>query len=409
MTTCPYPIHQSRLNVSPGYLPIASCREGCGRTLFFCEHCQEANRPLARYCRQCSKPVSFAAAQAQQEIVRPLLEGRGESYKLSDYGVTEVQALKTHKNFLIVVADKSVLFYDLHKIHEPLYHFRPADGRVVRGVTIVATDDDEQVFVTTSRSVYRLSLLTMQPDSAPLYEAGAQRYITQPVVSSAEQLYAIELDERAHSSRLVCLSAADVISFDGIVHSLLPLSGERFFFCTRDRVFLYDGGKVLEQRLPEQLAEADAAYSPELDTIYLVGESSLWRLLISGGELTPFSLPTRMLGAPRLAARGDNVFVAHAQGLLVIDPFGGIRWDSVSQLIRAESDGHGPQVTEHYVLFTVLGQTGGSKLRIHALSNMNDFKALDYEQRLLCPPLLTMGRVYSVTGGTGTTLLGCAT
>ncbi len=409
MTSCPYPVHQSRLNVPPGYLPISSCREGCGRTLFFCEQCQEANRPLARYCRRCSNPVSFAAARVQQEVVRPLTEGRSESYRLGDYGVTEVQALKSYKSFLIVVGDKSVLFYDLYRIHEPLYHFRPADGRVVRGITALATDAEEQVLITTSRSVYRLSLLTMQPVGAPLYEAAAGRYITQPVIPSGGQLYAIELDERAQSSRLVCLSAGDVVSFEGVAHSLLPLSGERFFFCTRDRVFLYDGGQVLERRCPEPLAEADAAYSPELDAVYLVGEAGLWRLPMSGGELTPLSLPTRVLGAPRLAARGDSVFVAHAQGLLVTDPFGGVRWDSVSQLIRAESDGHGPQVTEHYVLFTALGQTGGSKLRAHALGNLSDFKAIDYEHRLLCPPLLTLGRVYSATGGTGTTVLGCAT
>jgi hypothetical protein len=376
--------------------------------LFFCEHCKEANRPLARFCRQCSRPVSFAAAQAQQEVLRPLAEGRAESYKLSEYGVTEVQALKTYKSFLIVVADRSVLLYDLHKIHEPLYHFRPSDGRVVRGVTVVAADDDEQLLVTTSRSVYRLSLLAMQPDGAPPYEAAAGRYITQPVVSCAGQLYAIELDDRAQSCRLARLSGGDVLSFDGVGRSLLPLSGERFFFCTRDSVFLYDDGRAREHRLSEPLAEADAAYSPEMDALYLVGEAGLWRLLTSGEELTPYSLPTRVLGAPRLAARGDSVFVAHAQGFLVLDPFGGVRWDSVSQLIRAESDGHGPQVTEQYVLFTALGQTGGSKLRIHALNDLNDFKTLDYEQRLLCPPLLTMGRVYSATGGSGATVLGCA-
>jgi hypothetical protein len=409
MTSCPYTTHQGRLEVTPGYLPITSCREGCGRTFFFCAHCQEANRPLARYCRQCSNPVSFAAMQSQQAVVRPLQEGVSESYKLAPYGVTEVQALKSYKGLLIVVADRSVLLYDLHKIYEPLYQFRPSDGRVVRGITVVETDGDEQLLITTSRSVYRLSLLTLEPDSAPVYEAAAGRYITQPVISCAEQLFALELDEPAQSSRLVSLGGGDVLSFDGIGRSLVRLTGERFFFCTQAQVFVYNDGKVLQQRLSEQLAEADAVYSPNLDTVYLVGESGLWRLLVSGEELTPVSLPTRLLGAPRLAAQDESVFVAHAQGFLVLDPFGGVRWDSISQLIRAESDGHAPQVAEQYVLFTALGQTGGSKLRIHALGNLNDFKTLDYEQRLLCPPLLTIGRVLSATGGTGAALLGCRT
>jgi hypothetical protein len=249
----------------------------------------------------------------------------------------------------------------------------------------------------------------MLPDSAPLYEAAAGRYITHPIVFCAEQFYALELDERAQSSRLMRLSGEDVLSFDGIGHSLMRLTEDRFFFCTRDHVFLYGNDEMRQQRLSEQLAEADAAYSPDLDMVYLVGESGLWRLLVSGEELTPVSLPTRLLGAARLAAQGDSVFVAHTLGFHVLDPFGGVRWDSISQHIRAESDGHDPQLTEQYVLFTALGQTGGSKLRIHDLSNLNDFKTLDYEQRLLCPPLLTIGRVFSATGGTGAALLNCAT
>lgn len=341
--------------------------------------------------------------------MRPLQEGRSESYRLTDYGVTGVQEIKSHKGFLIIVADRSVLLYDLHKIYEPLYQFRPPDGRVVRGVTVVASDDDEQLLVTTSRSVYRLSLLTMRPDVAPVYEAAAGRYITQSVVSCAGQLYALELDERADASQLVRLSGGDVLSFNGIGRSLVRLDGERFFFCTRDQIFLYDGAEVRQQRLNEQLAEADAAYSPHLEAVYLVGESGLWRLLVSGGELTPVSLPTRVLSAARLTAQDDNVFVAHAQGFLILDPFGGVRWDSAHQFIRAGSDGLNPQVTEQHVLFTALGPNGGSDLRIHALNNWNDFKTQVYEQRLLCPPLLTIGRVLSVTGGAGAALLGCDT
>jgi hypothetical protein len=389
-------------------MPIGFDREGCGRTFFVCPHCKEANRPLSRYCRQCGEMVSFAAAQAQPESVCPLEEGRSESSKLSDYGVVDVQAIKTYKGFLVVVGDRSVLLYDLHKIHEPLYQFQPPDGRIVRGVSFVRSND-EQLLVTTSRAVYRLSLLTMQPDSVCVYEAAAGRYITHPVVACAEHLYVLELDEQAQASRLVRLPDEDVLAFDGVGHSLVRLTGDRLFFCTRDHAFLFDEGKVLERRLPEPLGEADAAYSQEQDMVYLVGESGLWRLSLSGGELTLANLPLRMLGAARLAARGDNLFVAHSQGFLVLDPFGGLRWDSVQQYIRAESDGLNPQATEHYVLFTALGQNGGSDLRIHALSNLNEYKPLVYERRLLCPPLLMIGRVLSATGSTGAAWLSCAT
>jgi hypothetical protein len=87
----------------------------------------------------------------------------------------------------------------------------------------------------------------------------------------------------------VRLPDEDVLAFDGVGHSLVRLTGDRFFFCTRDHAFLFDKGKLLERRLPESLGEADAAYSQEQDMIYLVGESGLWRMRVSG-EFTPANL-----------------------------------------------------------------------------------------------------------------------
>jgi hypothetical protein len=318
-----------------------------------------------------------------------------------------VHTLKSYKGFLIVVGDESVLIYDVFNIYEPLYQFRPADRRVIRGVTILADDTDEHLLITTSRSVYRLSLLNLQPDNLPEYEAATDRYITQPVVISGEQIYSLELDQQRQRSHLLRLTGEEVFSFDGLGRSLVSLTAARFFFCTHDHVFLYEAGKVLQKEFPEPLADADAAYSPESEMIYLVGETGLWRLVRSNAELATVSLPTRNLGAPLLAARNDNVFVAHTQGFIVLDPFGSLRWDSSSQHIRAESDGHPPQATADYVLFTALSPTGGSKLRIHAVNDLNDFRTFDYDQRFTCAPLLTLGRVLSVTGEPGKVMLNC--
>src|SRR5260221_5586550 len=136
MTSCPYPIHQGAFDVALNHSVVAYCRDGCGRTFFLCERCEAANKSLARFCRQCGEPVLFEAAQAHLGRVRLLQEERTESYKLSEYGVTEVQVLKAYKGLLILVADLRLLIYDLHKIYEPLYQFTPPDQRVIRGVTI---------------------------------------------------------------------------------------------------------------------------------------------------------------------------------------------------------------------------------------------------------------------------------
>jgi hypothetical protein len=342
--------------------------------------------------------------------MRPLSEGRSQSFKLSHYGVNEVQKLQAYRGFLIVIADRSVLVYDVHKLHEPLYQSHPPDERIIRGVTTISNDEDEQLLVTTSRSVYKLSLLTFKADGAPLYEVTSGRYLTHPVVRCAGNHYVLDVDEKLTSSRLINLAAGEVFDFEGSGQSLISLRDEQLFFCTREQMFSYCQGDILEKRFQEPLADAAPAFIPDSGMIYLVGERSLWRVVVSKSELTIVSFPTvRILGAARLAASCDRVFVAHSQGFIVFDPFGGVQWDSTHQHIRAESDGHSPQAFENFVLFTALGQTGGTKLRAHALNDLNDYKTFDYEDRLLCPPLLTLGRIISATGVVGNATLSYAT
>lgn len=410
MTSCPNTTHQGNASLTLGPLMIDYCREGCSRTFFVCERCREANRPLARFCRACGEPILYDRLETLQNSIRPLSEGRTQSFRLNAYGVNEVQKLQACRGFLIVVADRSVLIYDVHKLHEPLYQFHPPDERIIRGVTTISNDEDEQLLITTSRSVYKLSLLTFKTDSAPLYQAAYGRYLTHAIVRCAGNLYVLDVDENLNSSRLINLAAGEVFGFEGAGQSLISLRDEQLFFCTQEQIFSYYQGEILQKRFQEPLADATPAYSPDSGMIFLVGERSLWRVVVSKSELTIVSFPTvRILGAARLTASQDRVFVAHSQGFIVLDPFGGVQWDSTHQHIRAESDGHSPQAFENFVLFTALGQTGGTKLRAHALNDLNDYKTFDYEHRLLCPPLLTLGRIVSATGVIGNAMLSYVT
>lgn len=413
MPSCPYTTHDSLKELTATQGPIGSCREGCGRSYFSCPHCAQANRPLSRYCRQCGESVSFEDAQAKLERNPLPNEGRVEKFKLSSYGVADVQALKSYKGFLIVVADRSVLLYDINRIHEPLLQFRPPDGGLIRGVTLVPSPEDEQLLVTSSFGVYGLSLLTLKTDNQPLYElpTGGQRFITHPVIHCAGNYYVLVLDQPAQSSRLIRLPDQEVHKFEGISRAPLRLDDEQFFFFTRDHIFLYDGAAnvVRTKHFPEPLAETDVAYSAELQSLYLVGEGGVWTLSLLAEELIPVNLATRLLSASHLAARDDKVFVAHSQGFAILDPFGGVRWDSTQQFIRAGSDGLRPQLAGEYVLFTALGQNGGTDLRIHVLQRPNDFKVFVYDERLLCPPLLTLGRVLTAMGGGATLVLSRST
>jgi hypothetical protein len=367
---------------------------------------------MARYCRQCGEHISFGKSDAQPVNDRLPSEEKSRSYQLNAQGLTDVLALKCHKGFLIVVGDRGILIFDVHKLHEPLLGFTAPEGRAVRGVTILTTTEDEQLLITTSRGVYRIHLATLKVDSAPVWELKtAGRYIAHPVVDCGGQLYLLEINERNQSSRLVCLPDAEVITFDGMSRPPLRINEKQFFFFTQDQVFLHDGTdqSTRQKPFPEHLADKEAAYSQRVEAFYLVGEGGLWRLSLVGGELTPVNLPTRILSGAQLSAREDRIFVAHSQGFIILDPVGNTRWDSNDLFIRAASDGLSPQLTDDYVLFTALGQNGGTDLRIHELKNLKNFKTFTYNERLLCQPLLIHGRLLVATGATKNLQLNCAT
>lgn len=367
---------------------------------------------MARYCRQCGKDLSFGEAEAQSGSSRLPLEGKSQSHKLDTYDITDVLALRSYKGLLILVGDRGVVLFDFHKLHEPLLRFKAPVGHSVRGVTIPATSKDEELLITTSRGVYRINLITFETDSLPVWEVkAADRYITHPVVDCGGQLFILEINKTDQSSRLVCLPEDEVMVFDGVSRPPLRVNDKQFFFFTQDRVFLYDvtDRTALQNQFPEHLVETEAAYSEKVEAFYLVGERGLWRLSLIGGQLTPVSLPTQILSRSHLSARGDRVFVAHSQGFVILDPLGNVRWNSTDLFIRASSDGLNPQLTDDHVLFTALGQSGGTDLRIHELKDLKNFKTFGYAERFLCPPLLSRGRLLVAMGGAKTLELNCAT
>jgi hypothetical protein len=396
MITCPYPSHATRHELETNGLRVNYCRGGCGRTLFMCPVCGEANRALSRYCRQCGEAVALETAEAQETLTRP--DGTAlETNKLSEYGVRTVSQLASYKGLLILTGDDMALFYDRQNVHQPIHQIRSPDRRVIRGITVYPRGDGE-LCITSSRAVYRLDLLTMQME--PIYSASDGRYITHPVVLMRGEFFVLELDPQQNNSYLVQLTGGDVHSFSGNAQSLMKLSQNRLFFNTAERAFVYSDD-IVETKLPERLLETEAAYSPDLEVVYLAGESTILRMGLARQQIQPASLSTRRLNGPHLLAHGNRLFVAHDRGFAILEPFGGVLWQSEQQFISASSDGLNPQIFGAFVLFTSIRQNGGTDLRVHSLNNLGDYKTYVYDQRFLCPPLLMNRRIVSVNGEFG--------
>ena len=108
-------------------------------------------------------------------------------------------------------------------------------------------------------------------------------------------------------------------------------------------------------------------------------------------------LSVKLEGDPRIATQGERVYVASSGGLLILDPYGEIKWDS-KNYISTMSDGLPPRIYNNYFTFTSIGRMGGSDVRNHSIQNPANFEFMSYEKRLLCPPLLSLGKLIVAIG-----------
>jgi hypothetical protein len=383
-------------------LPISFCKENCSRTFFRCPRCGEANRPLARFCRRCSKAISFERVELGFDA--PLHDGGIEigRCKLSDLGVKEVNSLECFRGYLIVNCDTKVVVLDVHKPYAPLFVFSSPDGRAVRGSTPFSFHDEPSLLVTTANAIYELNLLSLSANTEPLYKVrNDNSFLYHHAFSCAGQIYVLEHDRSNGTSQLVHLPDRIVATFPKFSSSPLVLSGDRVFLAANDRVLLYDSNdeSVLEERLSEPLVDgAESAYMEDLNMVFVVGQTNFWRSEASKTNFAFTPLNVKAIGDPRIAAKGAELFVANSRGILILDPFGSIKWDSQNNFISAPSDGRAPQIFRSRFASTSPGPVGGSNVRLHSLNNPREFELVSFNKRLLCAPVLCLGRLCVAIG-----------
>jgi len=403
MPSCPHATHQSLKQIESSTVEsISFCRDSCLRTFFFCQKCGEANRPLARFCRRCGDPIDYAGAEILLErstafSVQPI---RGESNSLARHALNQVHSLESRLGSLFVIADSAILVFDTHSLHEPLRSIR-LPGRAIRGMSVKSSSDDVQLLVTTSDSVYQLSLLEDTTETELYAVSERSRLIYNHAFYCGDNVYFLEYDEKDRTSNLIRLPDQSSVSFKGLCRQPLIMLNDQVFFCTENEIFRYNTKEQIlnSQKSPEHLNRfADPAYSEELECVYFVGENNFWRLNLNNSETSPLPLKTLAAGDPRIAATGDKLFVARSTGLVILNPFGEVQWDSNKNFISASSDLRAPRIFPNEFIFTSLGRFGGSDVRIHSRNNPDRFELVSYEKRLACAPLLSLGRLISVVG-----------
>lgn len=402
MPSCPH-FHQSTKQIhSTEGQSIFFCRDSCLRTFFFCPHCGEANRSLARFCRHCSEPIDYVRTEASVERSTLFKPCKNETYSLERFGLKEIRALESRLGFLFVIADNAILLFDTHSLHEPLKSIPSRSERAIRGVSTNSLPDGMRLLITTAESIYQLDFLDLDAAGTELYKVPqSSQSIYNSALRCADYIYCWEYDATNQTSKLIRLPDQVITTFKGVSRQPLTVLNDKIFFCTENELFLYDTSsqKLKTQKAPEHLNRfSDPAYSEELEAIYFVGENRFWRLSAKDSDLSAAPLNTPAVGDPRIASSGDKLFVARATGLMILNPFGDEQWDSSKNFISASSDLRPPRIFPNEVLFTSLGRMGGSDVRVHMRNNPNRFELVSYEKRLACSPVLSLGRLISVVG-----------
>lgn len=407
MSTCPHMTHPKPKPVSWDTALISSCQDGCSRTLVFCASCeQEANHPLARYCRRCGEPQQFDKLEAMLEAAFRLDDRQPRHYQhsLTAYGINKVQSLSAFHGHLFVTSDNGLLIYDINDLSAPLNQFRIEGDDFIRGVAVPPASNDVPVFVTTSAAIYKLTLLNHRAAPQLIYRPAAGRSILHPTIRLGQQLLIFEYEQAANVTRFSRLGGDELTSVAGPVFYARAIEPDRVFFFTAGEVFLFDArsGTTLRWRAEEPLARVEPVFTEELGSVYVVGERRIWRLNVDSQSPLLLALNTKPFVDACISGRGAYLLVAHASGLFVLDAFGGVKWDSADDFIDAQSDGEPPQVYGDFFTFSAIGRAGGRILRIHQLNRPGDFRdRLVFERPLLCPPLLNLGKMIVATGGDG--------
>lgn len=405
MPSCPHVSHEKTQSVSASAGAFSYCRENCSRTFFFCRHCGEANRTLARYCRACGEPVSFDDVNGTStQSSSYSSKGEGEKYPLTGLDFKEVRALQNYLGHLLVVTDAGVLLLDPHRPQEPLKVLRAPVGSPLRGVAPVSTQEDRELLITSAQQVYRQSLLNSSTSSVPVYQASdSAGSIYGTALGLADDVYLLEYNGQNNTSRLVKAPGQTVVSFKGRAQQPLAVVGGRIFFSTAEKLFLYDAEREVmldEQNAPERLNTAAApVYSSYHRQVFLAGDMKLWRVDVEGDTLAPSPLTMTAVGDPRLAAGADKIIMATTNDLFVLNPFGVVKWKASDDFVKAQSDGSAPQIFDDCFIFTGLGRMGGTDVRIHRLHTPKDYETVTYEKPLMCPPIISLGRLFAVARG----------
>lgn len=318
--SCPYPNCAGE-----GVVALSWC-QSCTQPLLVCTDCGNDNRTLARYCRNCGKPIPAGGLSVdtfvkEKILPRRLGEVRGRSASILSYGG----------------------YVWLMSAHGELYKASSGANQLVRCATFreggfsfplnLELDDNGPVIYTNNHhSVFSYSVLSAKFEKLLELEDGNSRLVS-GVVKRGKDFYYLTQETAANSkSHLTLNSSGNKLSYllgsvtlHGSAVSPLQYIGDDLWVITREKVFVFRNSIELPKEFSWNpwrvwVTSKGVLYSEKVRTGVGGTTQSIWRLTFGGGGFEQYSLAVGLSLTTRIATSQDGqaVLFTHS-GIEVFD------------------------------------------------------------------------------------------
>jgi len=320
--SCPYPNC-----VGEGVVALPSC-PSCTQPLLSCSDCGNDNRTLARYCRNCGKPItaqSLSVSTSLKEKIVPqrLGEVRGRSASLLSFGG----------------------YVWLISAHGELYKAWSGAKHLVRCATFreggfyfpLNLDLDDQsgpvIYTNNHHSIFRYNVLSAKFEKLFELEEPDSRLVSGVIKRGRNFYYLTQETAAGPKPHLTLNSSGNKLScplgsFTLHDSSVSPLQciGDDLWVITREKVFVFRNFPTESPKEfswnPWQLwaTSKGILYSEKVGTGIAGNTQSIWRLTFGGGGFEQYSLAAGLSLTTRIATSqdGQTVVFTHS-GIEVFD------------------------------------------------------------------------------------------
>ncbi len=317
---------------------VVICKNGCYRTNFLCS-CKTMNRTTAFYCRFCGKEVSYNSALQSHtknlEISQSLFDNTLFELNLSEFGISsDISDLpmlySSFGNLFLIFKTGSIVI--LKSGNGELQTTIDLPDRISTLPIEVCDQVSKNLFILTSGKIYRIDLVRdfKYEDIMEIGVEGAELNLQSLYFDG--YFFLVVKQNSVNYIKIISLDGdqMDIISIDDLISQPVR-AGNKAFFYTNDRIFIYDHSKrgiVYENKNTYQFTTKVEPKSSGNLVYVMTSGGKLFRVNLNEDMPEIFGLPHPQLMQMHFEATEKNIIIAHSRGVSVTNILGQMEWSS---------------------------------------------------------------------------------